>query len=155
MRQFEPPQLQSGVMNIATIRLDPMSRDDIPQLLQGLQYLYVTPSLREKVFHLLDEMIPPEIDRGTGRPGMALWQILVLGVFRLNLNWDYDRLGEMANQHRTLRQMLGHRPEDETGYHVQTLKDNVSLLTPEILDRINQVVVHAGHQLVKKTKKKD
>jgi len=33
---------------------------------------------------------------------------------------------------------------------VQTLKDNVSLLTPEISDRINQVVVQAGHQLKKK-----
>ena len=95
-------------------------------------------------------MIPPELDRTTGRPGMALWRILVLGVVRLNLNWDYDRLQEMANQHRTLRQMLGHRWEDETSYQVQTLKDNVSLLTPEILDRLNQVVVKAGHQVVKK-----
>jgi len=30
------------------------------------------------------------------------------------------------------------------------LKDNVSLLTPEILDRINQLVVNAGHQVAKK-----
>jgi hypothetical protein len=33
---------------------------------------------------------------------------------------------------------------------LQTIKDNVSLFTPEILDQINQVVVKAGHQLVKK-----
>ncbi|MBI2504240.1 MAG: hypothetical protein HYW07_13525 [Candidatus Latescibacteria bacterium] len=95
-------------------------------------------------------MIPPEVDRTTGRPGMALWRILVLGVVRLNLNWDDDRLQEMANQHRTLRQMLGHGVEDATPYQVQTLKDKVSLLTPEILDRINQLVVNAGHQVVKK-----
>jgi hypothetical protein len=33
---------------------------------------------------------------------------------------------------------------------LQTLKDNVSLLTPEVLDRINQVVVRAGHQALGK-----
>ena len=154
MRLFEPPSLHSGEINIANIELDPTSRDDIPQLLRGLQHLYVTPALRAEVFQILDAMIPPEVDRTTGRPGMALWRILVLGVVRLNLHWDYDRLQEMANQHRTLRQMLGHSGEDETSYQLQTLKDNVSLLTPEILDRLNQVVVNAGHQVVKKKRPK-
>lgn len=154
MRLFEPPSLQCGAVNIADIELDAHSRDDIPQLLRGLQYLYVTPALRAEIFQILDEMIPPEVDRTTGRPGMALWRILVLGVVRLNLHWDYDRLQEMANQHRTLRQMLGHNEEDKSYYQLQTLKDNVSLLTPEILDRLNQVVVHAGHQVVKKKRKK-
>jgi hypothetical protein len=150
MRQLVPPQLHSGEISIGDIELDPTSRDDIPQLLRGLQHLYITPALRAAVFQILDEMIPPQVDRTTGRPGMALWRILVLGVVRLNLNWDYDRLQEMANQHRTLRQMLGHGVEDATPYQVQTLKDNVSLLTPEILDRLNQVVVNAGHQVAKK-----
>ena len=150
MRQLVPPQLHSGEISIADIELDPTSRDEIPHLLRGLQYLYVNPRLRAELFQILDEMIPPEVDRTTGRPGMALWRILVLGVVRLNLNWDYDRLQEMANQHRTMRQMLGHGVEDATPYPVQTLKDNVSLLTPEILDRINQLVVNAGHQVAKK-----
>jgi len=39
---------------------------------------------------------------------------------------------------------------DEYRYHYQTLKDNVSLFTPELLDKINQVVVSTGHVLVKK-----
>ena len=33
---------------------------------------------------------------------------------------------------------------------MQTLKDNVSLLTPELLMQINDIVVVAGHNLVKK-----
>jgi len=62
---------------------------------------------------------------------MALWRILVMGVLRLNLNWDYDRLCEMVNEHRTIRQILGHGVADDgVRYHVQTLKDNVSLLIP-------------------------
>ena len=151
MRCVEPLLWQSGAGSITDVELDPDSRDDIPQLLLGLQYLYMIPALREQVLQILDEMIPEEIDRTTGRPGMVLWRILVIGVLRLNLNWDYDRLGEMVNQHRTIRQMLGHGIEDDgEKYHVQTLKDNVSLLTPEISDRINQVVVQAGHQVEKK-----
>jgi hypothetical protein len=45
--------------------------------------------------------------------------------------------------------MLGHGLVDSDYYYpLQTLKDNVSLFTPEILDRINQVVVKAGHKLI-------
>ena len=151
MRDFEPFRWKSGEASIAEIQLDPTSRDDIPQLLRGLQHLYMTDALRKAVFQILDRMQPSEIDRNTGRPGMVLWRILVMGVLRLNLNWDYDRLCEMVNEHRTIRQMLGHGLEDDRErYHVQTLKDNVSLLTPEIVDRINQVVVQAGHLLGKK-----
>jgi hypothetical protein len=43
-----------------------------------------------------------------GCPEILLWNILVTGVLRLNLNWDYDRLLEMVNRHRTIREMLGH-----------------------------------------------
>jgi transposase, IS5 family len=58
---------------------------------------------------------------------------------------------ELANQHNTIRQMLGHSDwMDESRYELQTIKDNLSLFTPEILDRINQEVVRAGHQTLKK-----
>ena len=68
---------------------------------------------------------------------MTLWAIFVCGVVRLDLNIDYDRLHELANEHKTLREMLGHGFFDRNPYHFQTLKDSVSLLTPELLDRIN------------------
>lgn len=94
-------------------------------------------------------------DAGMGRPGMEQWTILVLGVLRLGLNTNYDRIQELANQHKTLRQMLGHADwSDTTQYKTQTLKDNLQLFTPEILDRINQEVVAAGHVVVKKARRK-
>jgi len=37
-------------------------------------------------------------------------------------------------------------------YALQTIKDNVSLLTPQILDEINQIIVQAGHDLMLKNK---
>jgi hypothetical protein len=46
--------------------------------------------------------------------------------------------------------MLGHSEwADAHRYSLQTLKDNLRLFTPEVLERINAVVVKAGHDLVK------
>jgi len=82
---------------------------------------------------------------------MELWKILVMGTIRLNCNWDYDKLKEIVDNHLTIRQMLGH-PDFYDTYHypMQTIEDNVKLFTPEILNKINDIVVHAGHNLVKK-----
>jgi IS5 family transposase len=158
MRQIIDPQLKFGEQDISRIVLDLRSRDDIPRLLRGLQYIYVTPEVREQVFAILAEVLPRKTDgqsavsADAGRPGMEQWKILVLGVLRLGLNADYDRMQELANQHATIRQMLGHSDwADDTRYSLQTLKDNLRLFTPEILERINEVVVAAGHALVKKS----
>jgi len=151
MRQIKDAQLQIGEQDISKIRFDPRSRDDIPKLLRGLQYIYTTPEIREAVFEVLEEMIPKRVNPKNGRPGMELWKVLVLGVLRLNLNRDYDRIHDLVNNHRTIRQMLGHGLcDDELEYKLQTVKDNVALLTPEILDRINEIVISSGHRLVKK-----
>jgi transposase, IS5 family len=159
MRTVLHSQLSLGEEDIARIKLDPKSRDDIPQLLSGLQYIYTTPELRQVVFTILAEVVPQRVGQGKsgpvnldkGRPGMEQWRILVLGTLRLGLNADYDRIHELANQHRTVRQMLGHGlVDDEKEYQVQTLKDNLRLFTPKVLDRINQEVVLAGHRLLKK-----
>ena len=156
MRKVIDPQLKLGEQAIGAIHLDPKSRDDIPHILRGLQYIYLTPDLRAEVFGILEEVIPEGVEgkasRETGRPGMNQWTILVLGVLRQGLNADYDRVQELANQHSTLRQMLGHSDwGDDTYYELQTIKDNLRLFTPAILDRINQAVVNAGHTLVKKS----
>ena len=46
MRKVIEPQMQIGELAIGAIKLDPKSRDDIPQLLRGLQHIYTTPELR-------------------------------------------------------------------------------------------------------------
>lgn len=150
MRVVQNTQMHIGEVDVSRIVFDPKSRDDIPQILRGLQHLYQDLGTRAKLFALLESEIAPKIDKRTGRPGMTLWSIFVCGVIRLDLNIDYDRLHELVNQHNTLRQMLGHGTFDPTSYHYQTLKDNVTLFTPELLDKINQLVVESGHELVKK-----
>jgi len=151
MRTVIDSQRQLGELDIANIKIDSRSRDDIPQLLAGLQYLYLDDALREEIFQILEKLNPEKISNELGRPGMAGWKILVMGTLRLNLNCDYDRLQELVNHHNTIRQMLGHSfTDDDKTYSLQTLKDNVQLFTPELLDEINQVVVRAGLKLKKK-----
>lgn len=151
MRVVQNQQMQIGEVDIGAIKFDPKSRDDIPKILRGLQHLYTQLPIRSAIFELLEaRLAPPEVNKNNGRPGMTLWSVLVCGVVRLDLNIDYDRLHELANKHIDLRAMLGHGMFNETYYHHQTLKDNVSMFTPELLDEINQLVVNAGHVLVKK-----
>ncbi len=152
MREIQASQLNFGAVDISKIEFSKRSRDEMPQLLRGLQYIYMTPEYRDPIFKLLEEKIAPKVSKQNGRPGMELWKILVMGVVRLNLNWDYDRLENEVNYHSQIREMLGHGKYEipEHVYALQTLKDNVSLLTEDLLDEINAIVVGAGHNLVKK-----
>jgi hypothetical protein len=148
MRKVIDLQMEFWKKDIANIEFDLQSRDEIPKLLMGLQYIYRTSTIREKVFEILKQIVPKK-SHETGRPGMDLWKILVLGTLRLNCNWDFDKVLEMANNHSTLRQMLGHSETDfKSQYALQTIRDNLALLTPAILDEINQVVVKAGHSII-------
>ncbi len=156
MRKIIEPQMTFGQTPIDQIKIDVRSRDEIPKLLLGLQHIYCNQELRDKAFAIIKKIIPKEIDSNNGRRGMDLWKILVMGTIRLNCNWDYDKLQEIANNHKILRQMLGHgMMDDGTTYPLQTLKDNIRLLTPEILDEINTLVVKEGHKLLIKKNSDD
>jgi hypothetical protein len=153
MRKIINMQMKIGEKSIADIKFDLRSRDEIPKLLRGLQAIYCEKKLREQVFEVLAGIIPPHVDIKNGRNGMDLWKIFVLGTLRLICNWNYDKLHDIANNHKKLRQMLGHgMTDDDYQYALQTLKDNISLFTPEVLDKINQLVVEYGHQVIGKKK---
>ena len=149
MRKTIDLQLKIGQTHISNIKFDLSSRDEIPQLLIGLQVIYSNPVSREAVLQAISESLADKIDFQNGRPGMDLWKILVLGTLRLCCNWDYDKLHDIANNHLILRQMLGHSQYDlENLYKLQTIKDNLRLFTPELMDRINQIAVNLGHTLI-------
>lgn len=155
MRKVIENQLKIGQTDIPNIQIDIKCRDEIPQLLLGLQFLYSQKQVRHEVFQILKKITPKDVDADKGRPGMDLWKILVLGTLRINCNWDYDKVHDIANEHNKVREFLGHTiHESNERYGLQTIKDNVSLLTPELLDEINQVVVKAGHELIRKKDEK-
>ena len=148
MREVQKRQFQFGQVAI-DIWLDPKSREDIPAVLKGLQHLHQ--ERREELFSLLEKHIRPGTDRTVGRPGMDLWRILVLGVLKQGLGCDFDRLHDLANNHRTVRAMLAHGDfADDSRYEMQTLIDNVSLLTPALLSAVGRLVVASGYAVAGK-----
>ena len=81
---------------------------------------------------------------------MQLWRIFVLATLKQGLNCDFDRLQQYANHHGAPDARswgLGRR----TKYPMQTLVDNISLLSAEKLAEISQLVVEHGHEWVKKS----
>jgi hypothetical protein len=158
MREILHDQLRFGEVDISEIKADYKSRDEIDKTIIGLKYIYTNDETRESVFKILEKITPINVSKKTGRPGMELWKIFVLGVLRQVCNWDYDKLQNQANNHLLIRQLLGHSESTtwSSGYYyeLQTIKDNVSLLTDEILQEINLVVVQAGHKLLSKKKRK-
>jgi len=72
---------------------------------------------------------------------------------RLNLAMDYDMLLDQANNHKSLRGILGvyqYGLVEGKTYKLSTIKHNVRLLDEETLKKISELVVKAGHQLKKK-----
>ena len=164
MRVAENNVLCLGQVDIDDVELNPRSRDDIPAVLQGIQFLHRDKDLLQTVLNLLsghlfrsaesegDSPGAPEQRNGinphVGRPGMSLWSILVLAILKQALNCDCDRLHELACQHLAVRRMMGLSDVFDQGeFSYRTILRNVSLLTPALLDEINQVVVRAGHEL--------
>jgi hypothetical protein len=153
MRQRYCLQPQLDVVPIEKIVLPLKSRDELPPILAGLQWIWSHPTLKEEILALLEEKILAG-KQATGRTGMDLWQILVLGVVRVGLDADWDRLEHIANYDTLVRQMLGVAAtpwgaEAKVFAH-QTLRDNVALLDDVLLREINARVAAAGREVFKK-----
>jgi IS5 family transposase len=153
MRKRFEQQLDLGRVPIAEVVLPARSRDELPPVMAALRYIFITPELNERVFSILEEKICG-VKKKTGRPGMDLWEILVLGSARMALDCDYDRLQYLANYDRLIRGIMG---VEATGfgaevkeYKYQTIRDNVALLDEELIVRINAIVVEVGHSVVNK-----
>ena len=145
------PELQ--ITPIEKIRLPLKSRDELPPILAGLQWVWRHPTLKAEILALLEAKVLAGKQR-TGRTGMDLWQILVLGVVRLGLDADWDRMEHIANYDLLVRQMMGlpAAPWDDEAKHFghQTLRDNVALLDDELLQQINARIAAAGREVFAK-----
>ena len=145
------PDLQ--ITPIEKIRLPLKSRDELPPILAGLQWLWSHPTLKAEIFALLEGKVLAG-KKATGRTGMDLWQILVLGVVRLGLDADWDRLEHVANYDTLVRQMLGLPAapwaDEAKQFGHQTLRDNVALLDEELLQQINARIAATGREVFAK-----
>lgn len=163
MRLVHNPQLAFGQVPIEELVIDPRSRDDIPAVLKGIQQLYGNRALREQIFAVLERHLlgnssaaaegtapsSAQPDPGRGRPGLDLWTVLVLALLKQGLKCDFDRLAELANKHSDVRCLLGLAgPGCGPQFSHRSVVRNVSLITPALLQELNQLVVQQGLSLL-------
>jgi IS5 family transposase len=134
---------------IPDVPLNVGCRDEIIPILAALKHIYAQPELRDEILAAVARDVNRDSSRKRGRKGMDYWPILVLASVRLGCNFDYDRLQDLAEQHRALRQMMGIGDWDEpVDFNWRTIRNNITLLRPETLERINHAIVAEGHRLV-------
>ena len=130
------------------VRLNLNCRDEMIPVLCALQQIYSDQPLRDEILALVAEDVNQETREDCGREGLGHWQILVLASVRLSCNLDYDKLQDLAEQHRALRQIMGIGDwNDVTNLSWRRIRDNVCLLKPATIERISHLVVQAGHQV--------
>lgn len=160
MRKAFARQRRFDCSAIENIQLNLECRDEMIPILRALQEIYSQPQLRDSVLKLIEDDVLRRDDgtcarSDTGREGYDLWQILVLAGVRLGCNFNYDKLQDLAENHRNLRHMLGvgdweqascSSPE-KTAFCWQRIRDNVCLIEPSTIEKINHFIVAAGHVL--------
>jgi transposase, IS5 family len=134
-----------GVLGVA---LNVECRDEIIPILRALQQIYSRPELRDQILDLIAEDVNQDARDDVGREGMNYWQVMVLAAVRLGCNLNYDKLQDLAEQHRALRHIMGLGDWDEEhDFGWRRIRDNVCLLKPATIEKISHLIVAEGHRL--------
>lgn len=149
MRKAYSPQLRLDCPAIPNVELNLNCRHEMIPVLRALQHIYAKPELRNQILDLVAQDVNRDSADDRGRKGLDYWTILVLAAVRLGCEVGYDELQDLAENHRSLRQIMGIGNWDEdTSFHWSRLRGNVSLVHAETLDQISQLIVGEGHRLV-------
>jgi transposase, IS5 family len=143
------PQERLHCLPISEVKLNLSCRDEIIPILRALQHVYGDVSLRQELLRLVGQDVNKGTSRKLGRRGMSYWEITVLAAARLGCNLDYDKLQDLAENHRSLRHImgLGDGQGEEVDFDWRRIEDNLIKLRPETLKKINDLIVRAGHEL--------
>ena len=72
----------------------------------------------------------------------------MLAAVRLGCNLDYDKLQDLAENHRALCQIMGIGDwQNDIDFSARRIRDNICLLKPKTIEKISHLIVGAGHQL--------
>jgi transposase, IS5 family len=151
MRRFFPINCQQQCVPIEAVTFQLNCRHELIPILVALQHLYCQRNRCQQLLQLIAQDINAKTNAKRGRTGLSYWEIIVLAAVRLGCNCDYDALQDLAENHRTLRQILGvadqpinHKKPSSYAWH--RLRDNLCLLQPHTLEQINHVLVAVGHE---------
>jgi hypothetical protein len=155
MRKPFSSQPRLDCRTVCEVQLNLECRDEIVPILRALQHIYSTPDLRDEILGHIAGDVNDGSREDCGREGMDYWQILVLAAVRLGCNLDYDKLQDLAEQHRALRHIMGIGDwDDETSFGWRRIRDNICLVQPETIEKISHAIVAAGHQIDAEAPKK-
>jgi IS5 family transposase len=143
------PEPRLDCLPISIVPLNLNCRDEMIPILRALQHLYGEDSSRRELLRLVGKDVNKNTSRKLGRRGMNYWEITVLAAARLGCNLDYDKLQDLAENHRRLRQImgLGDWQDEEVDFAWGRIQDNLIKLRPETLKKLNDLIVRAGHVL--------
>ena len=142
MRRPFSDQTRLDCHAIPNVQLNLNCRDEIIPILAGLQYIYTQPQLRDQILNLVAQDVNQDSRSDRGREGLDYWHITVLAAVRLGCNFDYDKLQDLAEQHRTLRQIMGIGDWQECiDFSARRIGDNIRLLKPDTIESISHRII--------------
>jgi len=148
MRKPFEPQLRLDQTPIEDVLLNTNCRDEIIPILRALQHIYSQVEVRDAILADVASDVNGSCSAKLGREGMTYWQILVLAAVRLGCNLNYDKLQDLAENHRRLRQLMGLDGwDDQRSFDYRRIWENVCRVQPQTLEKINHRLLAVGHQL--------
>ncbi len=155
MRRGFSDQTRLDCETIPDVHLNLNCRDEIIPILAGLQYIYSQPPLRNEILNLVAQDVNEDSRSDTGREGLDYWHITVLAAVRLGCNLDYDKLQDLAEQHRALRQIMGIGDwQERRDFNARRIGDNIRLLKTQTIEAISHRIVDEAYRLVPEAVKK-
>ena len=148
MRKAFAKQTRLDCQRVTEVKLNLNCRDEIIPILRGLQHVYSQPQLRDEILALVAQDVNEHARDDRGRAGLDYWQIVVLAAVRLGCNLDYDKLQDLAEQHRALRQIMGIGDwQTNIDFNWRRIRDNVCLLKPATIAAVSHCLVAEAYQL--------
>ena len=155
MRKPFSSQTRFDCQTIPEVKLNLKCRDEIVPILRGLQHVYSQPQLRDQILDLVAQDVNEHSRDDRGREGLDYWHITVLTAARLGCNLDYDKLQDLAEQHRALRQIMGIGDwQEHIDFNWRRIRDNICLLKAETVEAISHCIVEEAYRLCPEAAKK-
>jgi len=152
MRTSFPANYECQQPPIQDVTFDLHPRHELTPILVALQHVYQDTQLCAQILQLIQDDVNGTSNPARGRLGLSYWEIAVLAAVRLGCNLDYDALQDLATNHRKLRLVMGvgaepAADEQPCRYNWKRIQENVILLRPETIQKLNEAIVGAGHAL--------
>jgi IS5 family transposase len=148
MRRPFSSQTRFDCQSVLEVQLNLNCRDEIIPVLYGLQHVYSQSQLRDEILDLVAQDVNEQSRNDCGREGLDYWHITVLAAARLGCNLDYDKLQDLAEQHRALRHIMGIGDwQDNVDFNWRRIRDNICLLKPGTVEAISHCIVAEAYRL--------